>query len=286
MKKKKAVILFFCLLFFSVRVNTARSAQDLPVKYVLISAVELAPVDSILRESIKKLLPTAEETYLEYNSERAKKYIKELDIRFVPFVIFDKSITATDAFFHMVRNKMVDKVKGCYVIPEEQLRMGEVMLLQRKRAPDKLDVFVGGICPYAKQAQSFLRDFTREKDTDMDIRMRYLVEVHEFGISAQGGEEEIKEDLRQIVIQQYHPEKFREYLLLAQQEGPKEALDKVGISGSFIESKKEEALKIMKADFAEAQLLGITHSPTFLWENQYLIPTIEMLKPHLQQSVR
>lgn len=282
MKKKRVIVLLVYFLPFLFKIGIASAAQDAVVKYTLVSTAELAPVDTILRQSIKKLFPAAEETYLEYTSEKAKRYIKELDMQFVPFVVFDKAITATDAFFHMVRHQMVDKVKGYYVIPEGQLKMGGIMLLSRERIPHKLDVFVGGLCPYSRQAQAFLRDFAG-KGTDINIRMRYLADVHEFGISAEGGEEEIKEDLRQIIIQQYHPQKFWEYLRLTQEQSPQAALEKLAIPPSFIESKKEEALKIIRADFTEARLLGVVRSPAFLWENRYLIPTVEMLKPHLDK---
>lgn len=250
------------------------------LNYTLISSKDLAGVNSTLRQSIKTLFPNSRENYLEYNSTQARKYIKELDIKFVPFVIYDKSIATRDVFFHMVRHKMVTKVKDYYVIPDEQLKLGTVMLLDRKRKPNRLDMFVGAFCPYSKTAQAELIDFIRQRDIDIDLNLRYLVKAHEFGISSFYGPEETKEDIAQIIIQERYPDKFRDYLLLIQDKNREEAFKELGISADIIESKKEWALEILKDDSKEAESLQINRSPTFLWENIYLISNLEGLKEY------
>ncbi|UCB57738.1 MAG: hypothetical protein JSV30_03940 [Candidatus Omnitrophota bacterium] len=280
MKKILSILSIAIILSAFLYSALAFGKSEEQLNYTLISSRDLAGVNSTLRQSIKTLFPDSRETYLEYNSTQARKYIKELDIKFVPFVIYDKSIANRDAFFHMVRHKMVVKVKDYYVIPDEQLKLGTVMLLDRKRKPNRLDMFVGAFCPYSKTTQAELIDFIRQRDIDIDLNLRYLVKVHEFGISSFYGPSETKEDIAQIIIQKHYPDKFRDYLLLIQDKNREEALKELGISADIIESKKEWALEILKDDSKEAESLQIKRSPTFLWENVYLIPNLEGLKQY------
>lgn len=254
--------------------------------YILISSKGLPHVNTVLRRSIKTLFANARETYLEHNSAGAEKYIKELDIEFVPFVIYDDSIAATDRFSHMVRHKMIEEVKGYYVIPGGQLRMSEIMLLGRKREPGRLDIFVRGFCPYSRQAQARLINFIRQNKLDININLRYLVNIREGRISSFYGPNEVKEGARQIIIQKYYPGKFLDYLLLAQDKNTEEALEELGIPLKDIDSKEEEASRLLKEDFEESKTLNIKHSPAFLWENLYLIPTLGGLKQHKPFNIR
>ena len=233
--------------------------------YTLISSKELSHVNELLRSSIKKLYLDAKETYLEYDSPQAKKYIKELNIKFVPFIIYDNSIAATDTFFHMVRNNMIDKVDGYYVIPERQLKSGEIMFLDREREPSKLYIYAMGFCPYSKEAEATIIDLIKQNKLDININVKYLVHYSEFGISSPRGPDEIREDIREIVIQEYYPDQFLDYLTLIQTKEPDEALKELKIPAEIIDSKKDEALGILKADYEESEVLGIRRSPTFLW---------------------
>lgn len=261
--------------------SNSENKKETKISYTLISSKELIQVNDIWRENIRALFGEAQETYLEYNSTQAKKYIAELEIKFIPFVIYDNSIVTSDSFFNLVRQKVVDKVKGYYVISPEQLRKDEVMLLGRQRQPNKLDIFAMSHCPYAKEAESTLIDFIRwNKLDDIELRLRYMVDVNEFGISSRHGPKEIKENLRQIVIQKYHPDKFLDYLILVQSKKADQALEELGISARVINSKKAEALKLLREDSTESQKIGVTRSPTFLWENVYLISSLEGLKRH------
>ena len=113
MHKKLKVVSFVSLACISLAlvasfVLAAENAST-PQKYTLISSNKLAHVHPFLRRSISILFPNNEETYLEYTDPQAKKYIQELDIKFVPFVIYDESVSSSDSFFHMVKHKMVSK---------------------------------------------------------------------------------------------------------------------------------------------------------------------------------
>jgi len=277
MRKLYAFIL--ALVYLSV-CNFAFASEDQPTpqKYTLISSKDLEHVHPMLRNSIMTLFPDAQEAYLDYKDPKAKRYIQELDAKFIPIVIYDKSITDTDAFFHMVKHKMINKLNGYYVIPDEQMKFAEVMLLNRKRQPNELSVFVTSLCPYTKGAQAALANFITQRKINANVQIKYLATFSEFGISSSRGPAEIKENLRQITIQEYYSDKFFDYLLLIQDMSSEEALGKLGISQKDIDSKKDKALEILKEHAQFAQELQIEYSPTFLWENMYLIPSLEILQ--------
>jgi thiol-disulfide isomerase/thioredoxin len=268
------------LVFFSHLNANSKDIKEQQISYVLISAKELAGVNSILRNSIKTLFSNAQETYLEYNSPEGKKYLEKLNITSIPFVIYNSSVVNSDNFLHMARYNMINKVKGYYVIPEEQLRRGEIMFLERVRHPHKLYIFITSFCPNAKRVIARIINFIRQNGLDITIQLKYLGDFNEFGLTSRYGPDELKEDIRQIIIQKYYPKQFLDYLLLIQNKSTEQALKKLGISLEYIDSKKEEAIKNLKEDFAAAKDLKIINSPTFLWENIYLIPTLTALKQH------
>jgi hypothetical protein len=278
--KSKLLVLCLAVITPVLTAYAADRESPRPVEYTLISSQEISHVNDILRDAISQLLPDAREIYLDYNSPRSHEYINNIDIPYIPYVVFDSSITASSAFFHMAKNNMVEQREGYYVIPDQQLRMGEIMLLGRTRQPDELSVFVMSLCPYTKEVLALLINFIRRNDIDIDIKLRYIVNYNETGVYSRQGPDEIDENLRQITMQNKHPEKFLDYLLLAQSMGHEEAFAELGLSPDITDNDKENALLQLKKDFAEKEELGIKRSPVFLWENIYLIPSLDMLAQH------
>lgn len=184
----------------------ASENEKMQIRYTLISAQGLMRVNSALRRNIRANFAEVGEEYLEYNSQEAKKYIEDLDIKFVPFVIFGQSVTSADNFAELIRNKMLEELKGHYVIPEEQLRMKEVMLLGRERQPNRLDMYVRPSCPDSKKAEVKLINYIRENNLEIALQLKNV------------------------------------------------------------------------DDIQESQELKISRTPTFLWENVHLIPTLTELK--------
>jgi len=264
--------------------DTEKESEE--IRYTLISSGEIGHVNELLRSGINQLSSNVKETYLEYNSPEAREYIEKLDIAYLPYVIYDNSIAFTDLFFHMVRNNMIEKEAGHYVIPDKQLRMGEIMLFKRERDPNSLSIYGMGFCPYSKSATADLIDFIRQNKSDIKLKFKYLVRLSEFGISSPHGPEEIRENIRQIIIQKYYPDKLYDYLLLTQKKKPEDALEELSISQEDIDSKKQDAISILKEQNKETEVLNIHRSPTFLWENIFLISTREGLGNHKSFNVK
>jgi thiol-disulfide isomerase/thioredoxin len=280
--KKLFFILLSGIIIFTAGSSFSHDAEDIQeqprLKYILISSKGLEHANAHLRESIRKLFPAAEETFLAHNSAQAKKYIEELGIKFTPFVIYNKSVALTDAFFHMVENRMVIKDKAYYVIPERQLKLGERMVLGRERRGGQLTLFSMSMCPHTKKAQAKLINFIRKNKPDVKLDIKYLVRMRNSEMFSLRGADELKEDKRQIIIQKYYPDKFFDYLLLVQDKDPDLALRELDIPLEDIDGRQDEALKILQAHLKEAEELRITRSPTVLWENVYLLPDLSALE--------
>ncbi len=177
------LIFFIGLGCFTLAGGNPEDAEQSKVGYILISSKDLPHVNGLLRKSIKTIFPDAKETYLEYDCEEAGRYIKELNIKFVPFVIYDNSITATDRFFHMVRHNMVERVKGSYVIPSGQLKLGEIMLLGSEKTilqPVPIEFFYSDSCrPCQKVKEEFLPQIKSEFKDKIVITYHNISEVEE-----------------------------------------------------------------------------------------------------------
>lgn len=275
---KKILSAFICLMLTACFTLSSQHAEANEVNYVLISSNDLEHLNVLLRTSIDTLFPGARQIYLDYNSEEAKRHIEEFGIKFIPFVIYDDSITGAEHFTHVVRHKMVEKVNENYIIPQKQLRLNEIMLLGRKRDPNNLTMFVMCLGPNTKKNQARLINFIREHKPDIKLDVKYLVDFNEFGMSSPNGPEEIRESLRQIALQRYYPDKFIDYLALIQDKGFAEALKELNISQEDLDSREEETTEVLKGHYEQARALGISHSPTFLWENILLIPNIDVLQ--------
>ncbi len=98
------------------------------------------------------------------------------------------------------------------------------------------------------------------------------------------GPAEVEEDIRQLCIQKYEPDKFCDYLLLrnralksADWETPAKQAS-IDIEALKRCSQNNEGKELLKEDIKKAKELGISASPTFLYENRILIMDFELLK--------
>ena len=224
--KRKFVILFFLLICFAASLfsilayNNTKAKNQL--RYILISSQEIPHVNDFIRTQIKNLCPDTHETYLEYSSKEARRYIKELSIKFVPCVIYNKSVKTNNAYPSLVLQGVLVEVRGHYIIPERWLTRKEIMLLERKREPNTLYIIKTRTRSFPGQAEKRLKDFIKENKLDIQIKNKD--------------------------------------------------------TGA--------AQAIIKEHFYEPVTLGIKSFPPFLWENIYLIQSLEWLRQHKPFNIR
>ncbi|MDD1683064.1 MAG: hypothetical protein LUO98_04415 [Methanoregula sp.] len=84
-----------------------------------------------------------------------------------------------------------------------------------KSARPAVDLYVMSFCPYGTQAETVMRPVAELLGTKADIRVRYITTVTGStvdSVDSLHGPSEAAEDLRQICINRYYPEKFWAYL--------------------------------------------------------------------------
>ena len=82
-------------------------------------------------------------------------------------------------------------------------------------ARPSVDLYVMAFCPYGTQAESAMKPVVNLLGTKADIRLRYITTVRGStvdSVQSLHGLPEAQEDLRQVCIQKYYPQKFWDYL--------------------------------------------------------------------------
>jgi glutaredoxin len=143
------------------------------------------------------------------------------------------------------------------VLPEEpkKLTCEEI----KKAEKSLLEVFVVSKCPFGLQAQRILNEIIKNIPNLADrIKVKYIVAMH--------GEEEARENLRQICLREEQGNKYWDYINCHLKEG--------NIENCLVESKtdlnkleecaKNKGLEYAKKDFESQEKYKITGSPSLI----------------------
>ncbi len=259
------------------------SAMASQVGYAIVTSEEIEKLTEEWERSIELVIGKGKSRRLDHDSSDAKALIEKMKIKFVPYVVFDKGIEENDNFFDLVKQGLIEKKLGEYVIPEKILLQAGVMLFNREAKPRELNVFVMSFDPTAKDALRQIGSFLKKNPGAIDVTCHYLVTFREFGIDSPRGPGEIKENIYQLLIQKYYPDKFWQYLE-KYRDGKSfgQACDELEIDANDIMSRQKEGVMLLEADFKLAREMGIDTSPTFLWQNRVLLRNVTKLREFLQ----
>ncbi len=256
-----------------------KSASASDVGYVIITSEDIEEISREWEKSIEVVISGARPRFLNYNTPEAEMWIEKLGMQFIPYVIFDKEIEQSERFFDLVRQGMIERRMAEYVIPENILLQSGVMFFKREKKEALLDIFIMSHDPGAKDSLYQISNFMKKNPGAMNVACHYIATFREFGIDSPHGPEGIKEDIRQLLIQKYYPDKFWGYLEKSREgKGFEAASAELGISASEIDLRREEGIALLEADFNLAKELGITASQTFVWENRVLFRSLVKLR--------
>ena len=144
------------------------------------------------------------------------------------------------------------------------------------------ELFVMAFCPYGVQAEQTMKSVVDAIGSKADIKVRFIASVD--GTTADSvqslhGTNEAMEDLRQLCIMKYYPDKYWSYLMninencypLARDAAAldicwKAAAQNQSIDASKIDtcSKGQEGMDLMKLDEATANKYSVSGSPTLV----------------------
>jgi len=244
--------------------------------------------DEELIQNLKRYIPDFSYEFYPLNSEFACKVIIELNPDRLPIIIYDEEKLTPQEKENLIKKRIVIKRDNYYLFPPHKLHyLTRVRLLNRERIPDQLVIFAMSLCPFAQKAEWRLIKFIREKKLPIELKIYFIASEKDGEIISMHGPDEVEEDIHQVLIQKYWPQKLFDYLLLTEKVSHFEALKKVGISYARIDRLREEGKNLLAENIKLANELGINASPTFMWENIYLISgldnVIELLKDRAKQ---
>jgi glutaredoxin len=149
-----------------------------------------------------------------------------------------------------------------------------------------VDLYVMSFCPYGVQAEQIMKPVVDLLGSAADINIRFIASVGgntTDSVQSLHGIEEAKEDLRQLCVNKYYPEKLWPYVMdidtncypiyrnsTAMDACWKSAATKLGISTSTIETCAygSEGLSLLSADETLTDQYGVSGSPTIMINGQ------------------
>ena len=239
-----------------------------------------------LENSLKQAMPDIEVKFFAYQEPQTKQVIQKYNLRFLPFVSLDKGIIEDPNFITLIRRGSVDKLEDTFYIATEKLRPFGLFIVGNEKVSRQLDMYMVSLCRFGQPALRELINLIRHEGLAISLQVRFITTFRDYGVDSFGGPQEIKEDIRQLIIQKDYPEKFFNYILARQQMALADAYAAAELDSEAIEAKEQEAVVMLSQDAQLAASYGINSSPTFMWENQYLYFSWQAFKPVIMELVK
>ena len=267
-----------CLTIISILISlTNTQAQDISAVVFLGEGQDL--VKPVLEKDLMQILPDSKVQFIDYSHPQTKQFIQQYSLRFLPFVVLSDNVVDNPNFMALVKEGIIEKAGNLFFISPQRLKSYGFYIIGSKEAPDTLELFTMSLDPRGQQALRDLINLIKNEQSDIPLHVRYVTTFREYGIDSAYGPQGIKEDIRQLIIQNDYPDKFFDYVLARQMMPVENAFSASGLDPKKIEEKEQDGLEMLREDAQLAAAYGINSSPTFLWENQHLYFTWESFKP-------
>ncbi|ACC98750.1 hypothetical protein Emin_1200 [Elusimicrobium minutum Pei191] len=198
-----------------------------------------------------------------------------LDFDFLPLYLVKKT-PETEKVFKQHIDAGYIKTHGDYIVFEKQTRQG--VFINRPLQKNLLEVFVMSQCPYGAMAENKIIEAKNagKFPKDIKVKLRYIVtDMGDGNFRSLHGTAEWEENVRQLIIHAKYPSKFWKYLEIRNKDYTSsrwdEALKKAGIPVTSIDANWKMGVELLKKDAKYAQEVGVSGSPTFLWEGRTLL---------------
>lgn len=239
--------------------------------------------DIALEREFFRWVPNLEIEPVDPNSKQGRKLLKAADANAVPAYIFDRTSRHNVAINKLATAGRIKVLPTDYSIYE--LRSGATEVKLGSTPTEKtLDLWVMSQCPYGVKAEAALMAAMDQKllPEGTKIRLRYIASDVKGEWKALHGEPELTENIRQLAIQATWPQKLWAYLKARntnyQSEDWIEAAKTAGLDPKAVDAKMSLGRKLMAKDIKDGGKLKISGSPTYLWQNTYVLQTEEDFK--------
>lgn len=213
--------------------------------------------------------------------------LKDFRVDFLPAYVMVANPEAERLFSRYIAGGYAEK-QGKYIFIKS--KGSSAVFLNKKRVPRQLEIFTMAQCNFCLTTlESIIQ--AKDKGTfpkDVTLKINYVVTANKtpdgrYIFSSLRGTPEWEEDIRQLLVNKYYPDKFWEYIrhrhvdptsTVWETAAKKAGIDIDKINSAFDKEGKELLYKnsLIALDY------GIDASPTFVWEGNTIIPGFEELK--------
>ena len=237
--------------------------------------------------SLKSLFPGLEVVLVDSDAKKGKALIEKIMAKLLPVYLLEKDAD-TQKSFQNIKERVELKEGSYYLKPQF---FGGAIFVGRKKIPMKLDVFVGTKGAAAEKVFAVLKEL-HTRHNNVDIVIHYLAIEGQTGFSAPTGLAELEEDIRQVCVKRYHPDKYWDYALCRAKNQESSWWDmcaeQLGIDTKAIKqcSLLGEGINLLRENSTLNQELRIAGGPTYVVNNQEVfsvtgVPQIEQIEEML-----
>ncbi|MGB9749193.1 MAG: DsbA family protein [Candidatus Woesearchaeota archaeon] len=257
-----------------------------------------------LVQSLESLFYNLNTTYLDYSSEEGKKLYNDLQVIYLPAIIFDDSVKEGEGYSTVQRylttlndNKHYLLRIGASFDPTKEICDNKIdddnngmidckdpycseQIICREEVKNKIDLFVMSMCPYGVTAERALKDFLNVVK-GVNVSIHFIASENADGtFSSLHGAKEVDEDIRQVCIMKYYPAKYFDYMwcqadyYLSGKDISttyQDCLQSNSMDLLLIKKCAEgkEGKELLRENMKLTDALGIGASPTWLVNNKY-----------------
>lgn len=202
------------------------------------------------------------------------------ELKFLPAYAIEDNERVRESLAQPINSGVFEKVGGYYIFYNRNSRG---ILPHLKEEPKKLEIFVMSQCPYGVMAENSIIEAINNSaiNKEIEVKINYIADAIKNekgeidGFSSLHGDEEWKEDARQLVIKKLYPDKFYAYLIERNKNFSstqwQDAAKKIGLDIKKIELEAENGKKLLAENIKRANELDINNSPTFLVNGNILV---------------
>ena len=202
--------------------------------------------------------------------------LKGVDFSFLPVFLVEKTDVVREKLAEPLAQGYLTQTKD-YVVFTRQTHEG--VHTAKTPKPGVMEIFVMSQCPYGVMAETAVINAQKSGQWPKakDVRVRYIVNYDpRNGFRSLHGSGEWEENVRQLLIAKYYPEKFWKYLEIRNKDYRSSRWDKAmedaGINVKKIMKKFDtEGLELLKQEAAYSDEYNVDGSPTFLWEGRRMM---------------
>ncbi len=249
--------------------------------YAQISSTIIArptdPQAEDLKSRIEKEIPGINVKIIDFASEESQKILAILKIEFIPAVVFDGTASPREEELLNSKFKVISIPQGRFIPQRSIEELAILEFYRRPLIPNHLDVFSMSSCFFSKRAEKRLINYLKAHKLNTDVKVHYIVSIIGKRLTVPSGDEELKETKARVIIQKFWPKKFFNYLILRQDNSYLDTLRKIGLKHRDIRKKLSEAEILLVDDYQLNKELNVNASPTFLWQNKFLVSQLDQL---------